>query len=212
MGKQIDEPVGYLSSGRLENALDDLRMSNQVIGTSTSNYLWKWLSITLTRALYAVGLHIIYHKDPARGVYRKRLEKLERRLSNGELTSEQFWDEIDKQQLNKTVDYDSVVDWIKANIHIKCSTAPMTVDPATEEEVIAAKSARHMYRDQFEHMKFDGHSFQVSQLPNKFLLVTSLLSKAIESDWFFMCASSIREELIVELKPITSFLEEKSGS
>lgn len=189
----------YLSTGQIESAVDDLRKALLILDNDSSNYKWKWLSIALTRALYLLSLNIIRHGDPVSSTPKAARKTLLKQLESGEIADAEFWDEVHLAQYGWTISYLDCLEWIKSRLHEKCSTLPCQIDPVSSEEIRAAKSLRTVYRDEFEHMKLDGHSFQVSHLPELCLLVVKLIDKVSLSDWFRMKVSQAHVREIARL-------------
>lgn len=185
----------FLSTGQVESAIDDLQKALLFLEHDLSNYKWKWLSIALTRALYLLSLNIIRHGHPFASTPHREREPLLKQLEAGEINEGEFSDAIHIAQYKRTISYPDCLKWLAESLYERKAPHLKQITRVTDEELTAATSLREYYRDEFEHMKMDGNTFQVSHLPNKCLLVVRVIRKVCDSGWFFY---SVSQELANE--------------
>ncbi|MCH9032517.1 MAG: hypothetical protein IIB00_09710 [candidate division Zixibacteria bacterium] len=199
----------YLYTGRLESALDDLRMCVHFLDVIENNYKWKWVVHSLTNSLYLLSLHIIKHRSPLNGISDKALKKYLKEKEDGKLTRGEFFDKVYHHQYKRTISFPQATDVVAKVIPISCSTLDLPQQIINDEEIRCAKYLRQFYRDEFEHMKMDGHSFQVSHLPKYCIHALSFVKKIVKSDSFLMSAFDIREDTLSVITLLRSKLEKE---
>jgi len=206
MNRQPNEE--YLSTGQVESAIDDIEKTLLFLDRDPSRYKWKWISLTLTQALYLLSLFIIRHGDPFQSIPKRNRNKLQKQYESGEITEEKLQAKLHDPQyvFGKTISYSECLNWLQDSLHEKRSGLVRKLCPVSIEEFNAATSLRTLYRNKFVHMNCDGHGFQVSHLPEQCLLVIKLIEKVIDSDWFLMTGS--RKEGM-KAKPILASISQR---